>query len=85
MGNAADFAAVFDEHLRDEFELHDAAATMMTMSKNPHLYHVPTTMAGGNGRDGNIRVLSRSLRVQVAKRHDYDANLADDRRRSARR
>jgi carboxymethylenebutenolidase len=50
MGNAADFAAVFDEHLRDEFELHDAAATMMTMSKNPHLYHVPT-MAGGNGRD----------------------------------
>jgi carboxymethylenebutenolidase len=50
MGIAVAFAAVFDEHLRDEFELHDAAATMMTMSKNPHLYHVPT-MVGGNGRD----------------------------------
>lgn len=45
-----DLGAVFDEHLRDEFELHDAAATMETMSTRPHLYHVPT-MAGGNGRD----------------------------------
>ena len=45
-----DFAAVFDEHLRAEFELHDAAATMTTMSETPHLYHLPT-MAGGNGRD----------------------------------
>jgi carboxymethylenebutenolidase len=45
-----DCATVFDEHLRDEFELHDAAATMMTMSDKPHLYHLPT-MAGGTGRD----------------------------------
>lgn len=50
MSKTPDFAAVFDEHLRDEFELHDAAATMTTMSDDPHLYHVPT-MAGGNGRD----------------------------------
>jgi len=50
MNKTPDFAAVFDEHLRDEFELHDAAATMTTMSDSPHLYHVPT-MAGGNGRD----------------------------------
>ncbi len=47
-------AALFDEHLRDEFELHDAAATMDTMSANPHLYHVPT-MAGGNDRDEIFR------------------------------
>ena len=51
---ARDLAAVFDEHLRDEFELHDAAATMETMSAKPHLYHVPT-MAGGNGRDEIFR------------------------------
>ncbi len=50
MGNAINLAAVFDEHLRDEFELHDASATMATMSESPHVYHLPT-MAGGNGRD----------------------------------
>ena len=44
-----DLAAVFDKHLHDEFELHDAAATMETMTATPHLYHVPT-MAGGNDR-----------------------------------
>lgn len=47
MEKVQDLGAVFDEHLRDEFELHDAAATMETMSAKPHLYHVPT-MAGGN-------------------------------------
>jgi carboxymethylenebutenolidase len=46
---APDLGSVFDEHLRDEFELHDASATMETMSATPHLYHVPT-MAGGNNR-----------------------------------
>jgi carboxymethylenebutenolidase len=46
----SDFEAVFDEHLRAEFQAHDAAATMETMSASPHLYHLPT-MAGGNGRD----------------------------------
>jgi carboxymethylenebutenolidase len=50
MEKRRDLGAVFDEHLRDEFELHDAAATMLTMSATPHLYHVPT-MAGGNGRE----------------------------------
>jgi carboxymethylenebutenolidase len=50
MPSTRDLGAVFDEHLRDEFELHDAAATMETMSAKPHLYHVPT-MAGGNARD----------------------------------
>lgn len=41
---------MFDEHLRDEFVLFDAAATMETMSEQPHVYHLPT-LAGGNGRD----------------------------------
>jgi carboxymethylenebutenolidase len=47
---AKDLGAVFDEHLRAEFELHDAAATIETMTSAPHLYHVPT-MAGGNDRE----------------------------------
>lgn len=51
---AYDLGAVFDEHLRAEFEAHDAAATMATMSAQPHLYHAPT-MAGGNGRDEVFR------------------------------
>jgi carboxymethylenebutenolidase len=54
MAHPSDLGAVFDEHLRDEFELHDAEATMKTMSANPHLYHVPT-MAGGNCRDEIFR------------------------------
>jgi carboxymethylenebutenolidase len=49
-----DLGAVFDEHVRDEFELHDAAATMTTMTDEPHVYHLPT-MAGGNGRDEVFR------------------------------
>jgi carboxymethylenebutenolidase len=49
-----DLGAVFDEHVRDEFELHDAAATMTTMTDDPHVYHLPT-MAGGNGRDEVFR------------------------------
>jgi carboxymethylenebutenolidase len=43
-------AAVFDEHIRDEFELRDADATMATMSADPYLNHVPV-MTGGVGRE----------------------------------
>jgi carboxymethylenebutenolidase len=50
MHQTPDFAAMFDEPLRDEFELQVAAATMTTMTDTPHLYHLPT-MAGGNGRN----------------------------------
>jgi carboxymethylenebutenolidase len=49
-----DLGAVFDEHVRAEFEAHDASATMATMSARPHLYHLPT-MLGGNGRDEIFR------------------------------
>lgn len=44
-----DLRAVLDEHLAGEFEGHDAAATMKTMSEAPYLNHVPT-MTGGSGR-----------------------------------
>jgi carboxymethylenebutenolidase len=48
-GGEPDIGAVFDEHIRDEFELHDADATMETMSADPYLNHVPM-MTGGVGR-----------------------------------
>lgn len=44
-----DLAAALDEHLRGEFELHDAEATMATMAPEPYLNHVPM-MTGGRGR-----------------------------------
>jgi carboxymethylenebutenolidase len=50
----SDLGAVFDEHLRAEFDTHDAEATMATMTETPHLYHAPT-MLGGNGRDEIFR------------------------------
>jgi carboxymethylenebutenolidase len=43
-------AAVLDEHLRDEFELQDADATMATMTADPYLHHVPV-LTGGVGRE----------------------------------
>jgi carboxymethylenebutenolidase len=47
---AAGAAAVFDEHMRDEFELRDADATMATMSAEPYVNHV-TVGTGGVGRE----------------------------------
>jgi carboxymethylenebutenolidase len=45
-----DLGAVFDEHVRSEFVLHDVDATMATMTDDPYLTHVPTLM-GGVGRE----------------------------------
>lgn len=45
-----DLARVLDEHLRAEFELKDADATMATMAPDPYLHHVPM-MTGGVGRE----------------------------------
>ncbi len=47
---AAGSAQVLDEHLRDEFELRDADATMATMAADPYLEHVPVG-TGGSGRE----------------------------------
>lgn len=41
-------APVLDEHVRDEFHLKDAGATMRTMAEDPYLTHVPT-LTGGTG------------------------------------
>ncbi len=42
---------LWEQHLRDEFELHDVDKTMETMVKDPFNTHVPV-MTGGIGRDG---------------------------------
>ena len=41
---------IWAEHMRCEFELKDAEATMATMTAQPLVNHVPT-MTGGNGYD----------------------------------
>src|SRR5262245_39461449 len=43
-------SSVFDEHMHAEFVAHDVAATMRTMTADPHLSHMPTLM-GGVGRE----------------------------------
>jgi len=58
-------AAVLDEHLKDEFELHDADATMETMGPEPYLDHVPVN-TGGIGRDEVERVRSAPTRSSTS-------------------
>lgn len=45
-----DLSAIFDEHVRDEFDAKDVDATMETMVAEPYVTHVPT-LAGGVGAD----------------------------------
>ena len=42
--------AIFDKHIKCEFQDHDVDATMKTMVKEPHVHHVPM-MTGGRGYD----------------------------------
>jgi carboxymethylenebutenolidase len=43
--------AVFDKHIKCEFQDHDVDTTMKTMVKEPYVHHVPT-LTGGIGYDG---------------------------------
>jgi carboxymethylenebutenolidase len=45
-----DLGALFDAHVRYEFEDHDAAAAVSTMLEDAYVYHVPT-MRGGRGSE----------------------------------
>ena len=47
----SDLGAVFDQHIKHEFEDHDVDATMQTMTREPYVYHVPI-MTGGIGHYG---------------------------------
>jgi len=42
--------AIFDKHIKYEFEQHDVDATMKTMVRQPYVHHVPT-LTGGVGYD----------------------------------
>jgi len=46
-----DLAAMFDAHVKAEFQDLDLEATMSTMTDDPYVHHVPT-ITGGNGTDG---------------------------------
>jgi carboxymethylenebutenolidase len=46
-----DLAAIFDAHVRAEFQDLDLEATMATMTDDPYVHHVPT-ITGGNGTAG---------------------------------
>jgi carboxymethylenebutenolidase len=46
-----DLGAIFDNHVKCEFEDHDVDATMKTMVKEPYVHHVPT-LTGGIGYEG---------------------------------
>lgn len=46
----ADLGAIFDAHVKAEFQDLDLEATMATMSSDPYVHHVPT-ITGGNGID----------------------------------
>jgi carboxymethylenebutenolidase len=45
-----DLVALWEAHLRYEFETRDVDATMATMVEEPHVNHIPT-MTGGVGHD----------------------------------
>jgi carboxymethylenebutenolidase len=47
----SDLGAVFDQHIKHEFEDHDVDATMQTMTREPYVCHVPI-MTGGIGHYG---------------------------------
>src|SRR5574341_145151 len=49
--DAADLGAIFDTHVKCEFDDHDVAATMRTMVPEPYLLHVPTLTGGAGSRE----------------------------------
>jgi len=49
-GQKSNLGAVFDLHIKLEFDDHDVDATMQTMTSEPYVHHVPM-MTGGVGYD----------------------------------
>jgi carboxymethylenebutenolidase len=80
-----DFGAVFDEHMAAEFQLHDADATMATMTEQPYLTHVPVA-TGGYGqqdlhdfyRDHFVTKWPADLSVERVSRTQGDGILIDE-------
>jgi len=55
-----DLGAVFDQHVRHEFEDKDVEATMKTMTAEPYVWNVPTAV-GGVGNHGVRRFYSEKF------------------------
>jgi carboxymethylenebutenolidase len=80
-----DLGAVFGEHMAAEFQLHDADATMATMTPQPYLTHVPVA-TGGYGqqdlhdfyRDHFVTKWPADLSVERISRTQGDDILIDE-------
>ena len=65
-----DLEALWEAHLRHEFDTRDVDATMATMAEVPYVNHIPT-MAGGVGHDQLKRFYGSFHRCEPAGyRHD---------------
>jgi carboxymethylenebutenolidase len=53
-GKHINLGAIFDKHVKYEFEDHDVGATMSTMVAEPYVHNVPT-LTGGVGYNGVYR------------------------------
>jgi hypothetical protein len=64
--------AVFDKHIRCEFQDHDVDATMKTMVREPYVHHVPM-MTGGIGYDSvyNFKTTILLARCQMILKYTY--------------
>ena len=70
IGPNFDLSALWDEHVRHEFDTRDVAATMATMVAEPYVNHVPT-LTGGVGQ----RELSRFYRHHFIHGNPPDMTL----------
>jgi carboxymethylenebutenolidase len=62
--SSKDLGAVFDEHVRHEFQDHDVESTMKTMVKEPYVHHVPA-LTGGIGYDGVYNFYKNHLSARL--------------------
>ena len=73
----------WDAHTAAEFVTADVDTTMATMTDDPVVLHVPTSI-GARGRDA-VRRLRRALHRPPGRGHDPDGALADRHRGPGRR
>ncbi|MHB8702230.1 MAG: ester cyclase [Nitrososphaerales archaeon] len=66
-----DLGAVFDAHIRHEFEDKDVDLTMKTMTADPYVHHVPV-LTGGVGYDG----VSNFYRTQFIGKTPLDTKVS---------
>ncbi|MGE8645238.1 dienelactone hydrolase family protein [Acinetobacter vivianii] len=70
IGPSYDLAALWEEHIRHEFDTRDVPATMATMVAEPYVNHIPT-MTGGVG----YKQLSRFYQYHFVHQNPKDMSL----------